>query len=250
MKSIRLELNLWEELADFQQLLDGVEAIVSHLPELQQLQVAGDALLRIAELCESRVELLMTGWEESDRDPIVGQGFFGEMVRQTMAVDLSELMAPAPLRKPRTRTNKPTGSIVATVEKQAVLAMVEQLVEMEAEMQKQAVLGVAHSENVSGWTKAIALWLRQQSSEVSWRELETGLGMPWVELWLGLLLGGFRVEQRGVLSAGDDLGRGDEGISREEVSCSISRFIIVHFNVTFNSSIMNRILRISFALRV
>jgi len=196
MKPVQLELNLWEELEDFQHLLDGVEAIVSHLPESQQLQVAGDALLRLAELCESRSELLTTAWEESDRDPIVGQGFFAEMVRQTMAVDLSELMPPAPVRKPRTRTAKPTGSIVATVEKEAVLAMVEQL-EMEAETQKQAVLGVAHSENVSGWTQAIFRWLGQQSSEVSWSELEAGLGMPWVELWLGLLLGGFQVEQRG-----------------------------------------------------
>jgi len=32
---------------------------------------------------------------------------------------------------------------------------------------------------------------------MSWSELEAGLGMPWVELWLGLLLGGFQVEQRG-----------------------------------------------------
>jgi hypothetical protein len=196
MKSLQLELNLWSELEEFQHLLDGVEAIVSHLPESQQLQVAGDALLRIAEMCESRAELLMTGWEESDRNPIVGPGFFAELVRQTMAVDLSELMAPAPVRQPRTRTNKPTGSIVATVEKEAVLAMVKQL-EMEAETQKQAVLGVAHSENVSEWTKTISRWLAQQSSEVSWRELEAGLGMPWVDLWLGLLLGGFRVEQRG-----------------------------------------------------
>ena len=102
MKPIQLELNLWEELKDFQHLLDGVEAIVRHLPESQQLQVAGDALLRIAELCESRAELL-TEWEEAYRDPIVGQGFFSELVRQTMAVDLSEVMAPPPVRKPRTK---------------------------------------------------------------------------------------------------------------------------------------------------
>jgi hypothetical protein len=196
MKAVQLELNLWEELEDFQQLLDGVEAIVRHLPESQQLQVAGDALLRIAELCESRAEMLTTEWEEAYRDPIVGQGFFAEMVRQTMAVDLSELMEPLPLRKPRTKTEKPGGAIVAVVEKDAVLAMVEQM-EQEAEAQMQAVLGVAHSEDVSGWTRAIALWLEQHSSVVSWSELEAELGMPWVELWLGLLLGGFQVEQRG-----------------------------------------------------
>jgi len=196
MKPVQLELNLWAELEDFQNMLDGVEAIVRHLPESQQLQVAGDALLRIAELCESRAQMLTTEWEEAYRDPIVGQGFFAEMVRQTMAVDLSDLMEPVPLRKPRTRTEKQTGSIVATVEKEAVLAMVEQM-EQEAEAQMQAVLGVAHSEDVSGWAGAIDRWLAQHSGEVSWDELEVELGMPWVELWLGLLLGGFGMEQRG-----------------------------------------------------
>jgi hypothetical protein len=204
MKPVQLELNLWEELEDFQPLLDGVEAIVRHLPESQQLQVAGDALLRIAELCESRAELLTTEWEEAYRDPIVGQGFFAEMVRQTMAVDLSELMEPMPLRKPRTKIERQGGATpcgylaerVAIVEKEAVLAMVEQM-EQEAEAQMQAVLGVAHSEDVSGWAEAISQWLEQRSSEVSWSELEAGVGMPWVELWLGLLLGGFQVEQRG-----------------------------------------------------
>jgi hypothetical protein len=197
MKPVQLELNLWAELEDFQNLLDAVEKVVSHLPESQQLQVAGDALLRIAEMCESRAELLTTEWEEAYRDSIVGQGFFDEIVRQTMAVDLSDLIEPVPLRKPRTRTEKQTGSIVATVEKEVVLAMVEQM-EQEAETQKQQVLGVAHSENVSGWAEAIARWLTQQSgTEMSWSELEAGLGMPWVELWLGLLLGGFQVEQRG-----------------------------------------------------
>jgi hypothetical protein len=196
MKSVQLELNLWEELEDFQQLLDGVEAIVRHLPESQQLQVAGDALLRIAELCENRAELLTTEWEEAYRDPIVGQGFFAEMVRQTMAVDLSDLMEPVPLRKPRTKVERPGEAIVAIVEKEAVLAMVEQM-EQEASAQMQAVLSVAHSEDVSGWVEAIDRWLTQQSSEVSWSKLEAALGMPWVELWLGLLLGGFGVEQRG-----------------------------------------------------
>ena len=197
MKPVQLELNLWAELEDFQQMLDGVEAIVHHLPESQQLQAAGDALLRIAQMCESRAEMLMTEWEEAYRDPIVGQGFFAEMVRQTMAVDLSELIEPAPLRKPRTQTQKPSGTIVATVEKEAVLAMVEQM-EQEAEMQKQQVLGVAHSEDVSGWTAVISQWLAQQSAAgMSWSELEVGLGMPWVEIWLGLLLGGFVLEQRG-----------------------------------------------------
>jgi hypothetical protein len=109
-----------------------------------------------------------------------------------------------PVRQPRAKTEKPSGATpcgylaerVEIVEKEAVLAMVEQM-EQEAEAQMQAVLGVAHSEDVSGWAEAIERWLVRQSSEVAWSELEAGLGMPWVELCLGLLLGGFQMEQRG-----------------------------------------------------
>jgi hypothetical protein len=42
-----------------------------------------------------------------------------------------------------------------------------------------------------------AMPLPQGAGAVNWSELEAGLGMPWVELWLGLLLGGFGIEQRG-----------------------------------------------------
>lgn len=63
-------------------------------------------------------------------------GFFDDLVRQTMAVDLSELMEPAPSRKQRTRReSRQEGSIVAEVEK-AVLAIVAQ---MEAAAKKEEV---------------------------------------------------------------------------------------------------------------
>ena len=59
-------------------------------------------------------------------------------------------------------------------------------------------LHLPHSEDVSGWTAAIAQWLAQQSvAGMPWSELELGLGLPWVEICLGLLLGGFVLEQRG-----------------------------------------------------
>jgi len=206
----QMEWEMWDQLQQAQQMpeainvaqmLDAVEATAAQLPEAERLRFAGDALLQIAELCAARAGALMTQWEESARDPIVDHGFFADVVRQTMAVDLSDLMEPARRRKPRTKRIKlieiQAGSIVAPVDKTAVLALVEQL-EIEAEIQKQQGLAIASDEDVTRWISEIAQWLQAVPEDlVSFAQLCHGLQMPWVEVWMGLLWGGFELEQVG-----------------------------------------------------
>ena len=212
MTATQLELELWDQLQQAQQMpeainlvqmLDAVEAAAAQLPEAERLRFAGDALLQMAEVCAARSDVLMTQWEEAYRDPIVEQDFFADVVRQTMAVDLSDLMEPAQPRQRRTKlTGKPEGSIVAPVDKAAVLAMVDQLeAEATAEMeQKQEVLLTAHQEDVTRWIQGIVRWLQAAPGHTaSYADLCHHLEMPWVEVWLGLLLGGFELEQRGEL---------------------------------------------------
>lgn len=204
------KLELWDQLRlaqqapeaiNLAQMLDAVEATAAQLPEAQRLRFAGDALLQIAELCAARAGALMTQWEETHRDPIIDHGFFADVVRQTMAVDLSDLMEPARRRKPRTKRIKlieiQAGSIVAPVDKTAVLALVEQL-EIEAEIQKQQGSAIASDEDVTRWISEIAQWLQAVPEDlVSFAQLCHGLQMPWVEVWMGLLWGGFELEQVG-----------------------------------------------------
>lgn len=213
MKGEQLELDLWEELQRAQQMpetvqvaqmLDAMEVTVAQLPKAERLRFAGEALLQIANLCAVRAGLLMTEWEEAYRDPVVQQGFFVDLVRQTMAVDLSDLMELTPPRKPRAKRVKLTeakeGSIVATVDKAALLAMVDQL-ESEAaveEERKQQVLAITHDENVPQWIEAIAQWLQKTPDHtIPLTDLCSHLEMPWVEVWLGVLLGSFELEQQG-----------------------------------------------------
>ena len=208
MRVTQLELELWDQLQraqqmpeaiDVSQLLDVLEVVAAQLPESQRLQFAGDALLQMAELCAVRAGVLFTEWEEASRDPIVTQGFFADVVRQTMAVDLNDLMEPAPVRKRRTKsTSQMEGSIAAPVDKAAVLAMVDQMEADHEETQKQTVLAIAHAEDVSGWTEAIARWLQTAPTiPVSITELSDGSNMPWVDVWLGVLFGGFQLNQWG-----------------------------------------------------
>ena len=95
------QLELWDELrsaqvmpeqVDVVALLDVMEEAIAQTPETDRLQVAGEALLQLADLCVKRSDILITQWEEANRDPIVDRGFCGDVVRQTMAVDLSDLM--------------------------------------------------------------------------------------------------------------------------------------------------------------
>jgi len=204
----QLEFDLWDQLhqaqqmpeaIDLVQMLDAVEATAAQLPEAERLRFAGDALLQMAEVCAARSGVLMTQWEESSRDPIVEQGFFADMVRQTMAVDLSDLMEPAPVRKRRTKSlDVPQGSIAAPVEKATVLAMVDQWEAEDKELQQQNVLAIAHSEDVAQWVAAIDHWLQAMPIEqIHFIDLCQSLGLTRVEIWLGLLFGKFELQQLG-----------------------------------------------------
>ncbi len=205
----QLELPLWSQLqsarlapevVDFEVLLNQAERVIAQLPESQQMQVAGEAILQLAQLCSLRAEVLIENWENAYRDPVVANSFFSDIVRQTMAVDLSDLIEPAPSRAHRrSKSNsKAETSLVAVVDKSAVLAMVEKMdAEFQAselplsdEQKKQLALAAAHGENISAWQRAIAHQMQQSGSKaVSLMQLQQALEMPLIEIWLGLLLG-------------------------------------------------------------
>jgi hypothetical protein len=111
-------------------------------------------------------------------------------------------MEPTPPRKSRTKrvnsAETEEGSVVAAVDKAVLLAMVDQL-ESEAaleEERKQQVLQIAHNEDVSRWIEAIAQWLIAIPSHcTSFAHLCQSLEMPQIEIWLGILLGEFELEQ-------------------------------------------------------
>jgi hypothetical protein len=217
----QLELPLWDclraaqtmpEAMNLGELLGQVEAAIAQVPEPEQLQVAGEALLRVAELCAVRAEVLITEWEDAYRDPIVKPGFFADVVRQTMSVDLSDLMEPAPLRQRRAKRGRSegveAGSIAAPVDKDVILNQLEAWeVKTGAEEQPveaDAVGAIAHEESIARWSQAISQWLQQERQpRVSFQHLYQALGMSWVDLWLGLLLGGFELAPLGEFYGSD-----------------------------------------------
>jgi len=210
----QLELPLWSQLqsarlapqvVDLIAVLDQTEIAIAQLPEREQMPAAAEAMLQLAQLCSLRAEVLITEWEDAYRDPVVSGGFFADIVRQTMAVDLSDLMEPAPPRKRRSKsTLKGETSLAAVVDKSAVLAMVEQLeaesqaseLPLSDEQKKHQALVAAHDEDISGWSQAIALVMQQSNRKVvSLMQLQQALEMPLIVIWLCLLLGGIEQYQ-------------------------------------------------------
>ncbi|PSM46958.1 hypothetical protein C7Y66_22395 [Chroococcidiopsis sp. CCALA 051] len=207
---------LTPETLDLKALLDRVDTCVAQLPESLQLQVAGSAMLQVAQLLALRAEVSIESWEHSYRDPVVSNGFFSDLVRQSMAVDLSDLIEPDP---PRKRRNVPSfkvvSSIVAPVDKSAVLEMVKQLernCEIAAqppqsdEEKKRKALEVAYDEDISTWIGAISNYFALQQTgclplvelvqKVQYPELDKKeRGSPLVKTWLAVLLGGLKLEQ-------------------------------------------------------
>ncbi len=204
MQTTQLELSLWNNLeqasttpetADLSHLWQELEAAIVPLPHEQRLQTAGKAIAQIVEVFALRSDLILSAWEEvhNDQGPAVDEEALSGLVRQTMSLDLSELME-EPVAEQRQRQPPAlfTDSVVGPVDKAALLEAFESEIELvEAQAQAQsAAMAVAHDEDVVGWASIISLWLelRQSAEPISLIQLQQGVGMPLVEVSLGLLL--------------------------------------------------------------
>ncbi|GAA6616302.1 hypothetical protein [Scytonema sp. NUACC26] len=60
------------------------------------------------------------------------------------------------------------------------------------------IINLAHEEKVEEWIEAIARHLKQlKGQSIRLLDLQKALKIPLIEVWLGLLLGGYTLEQRG-----------------------------------------------------
>ncbi|MEJ1933828.1 hypothetical protein WDZ92_26815 [Nostoc sp. NIES-2111] len=172
-----------------------------------QLAIAATAFSQIADILKTRAQLLLEDVRAgSDTDgPVISTDIFAGLVRTTMQLDLDDLIEEPPPQSfrphgPHQFTHPITkdDSVAAPVEKENVLAMLEiQTVE--------DVHRLAGDENVDEWRGTIANYLVNVKDEIALTKLQRKLKMPMVEVWLGLLLGGFAIEQRGEFYENDKI---------------------------------------------
>jgi len=99
-----------------------------------------------------------------------------------MSLDLSDLMEEFTFEVESSPVI--TGSVVSVIDRKEAKAIARKA---RAAMRK-ALKELAEKENIPKWQSAIALWINQhQGEKVSLQQLQQALGMPLVEVWLGLL---------------------------------------------------------------
>lgn len=189
----QLELDLWGNLktaliapesADLQLLWQGLEDAIAHSDSNEQLLVAGDAIAQIVEVYVKRAKGILDSLEVTDSSdgPVLDEDFLSGLMRQSMSIDLSDLMEEFTFDVESTPVS--VGSVVSVLDRKEARAIARKA---RAAMRK-ALKNLAEKENIPKWQSAIAQWINQhQSEKVSLLQLQQALSMPLVEIWLGLL---------------------------------------------------------------
>ncbi len=188
----QLELDLWGDLksaldepqvANFQRLWQDLESAIAPLENNQQLHVAAEAISQIVEVYIKRANGVLDSLEVTDNSdgPVLNDDFLSGLMRQSMSIDLLDLMEEFALD---TEPSPSSGSVVSVIDRKQARALARKA---RAQMRK-ALKGLAEQEDIPKWEKAITLWIKQhQGAEVSLWQLQQVLGMSLVEVWLGLL---------------------------------------------------------------
>ncbi|WP_009630409.1 hypothetical protein [Synechocystis sp. PCC 7509] len=189
----QLELDLWGDLktalkepesADMELLWQGLEDAIANQDSNEQLLVAGDAISQIVEVFVLRAKGILDGLEITDNSegPVLGDDFLSGLIRQSMSMDLSDLMED--LTFERVESSPGSGSVVSVIDRKEARKIARKA---RAAMRK-TLKELAEKENIPKWQQAISCWIEQhQEQKVSLEQLQQALGMPLVEVWLGLL---------------------------------------------------------------
>ncbi len=167
-----------------------------------QLSVVGEAIAQITDVFEARSQLTFEEIQAttSHDGSVMPSDAFDRYVRQTMQIDFEQYIEPLinlPHKAPQFSDVDDTQSIVAPVDRHALIDALAKTELIDPEVAYRQAIAASHEEDVSQWGAAIATWLNQHDQAVPLLKLQQSLSMPLVHVWLGLLLNGFVLEQRG-----------------------------------------------------
>ena len=190
--TLETELNAaWAapETTDLGQMWQAIEPVLVCLELHEQLAVGGAVIERLATLHQAKAEALFEQWQAvyDPEDPTLAQDWLRRLVRSSQQLDTEDLVAPPTRRRIKAERVHDEDSVVTTVDKAALLAMVDEM-----EVAQQAI--VAYDESVGVWVEQIRAWFEAHPEAIEVRQLQAQLDWPVVQVWLGLLLGGFQLE--------------------------------------------------------
>ena len=209
MKVKQLELDLWDVISAARQTPEDVnlpmvfkllDLTLVDLDTRSQLRIAGEAVCQIADLFCDRSNFLFEELHSrtANGEPIMADDAFDRYVRQSMVVDFEKFIEPLrSLPKKAAEYAKNSNSIAGEIDKEVLIQALEQENPLSFEEEFERAISTAHTENISAWIEAIAQCIRSNFSPMRLIDLHSALPLPIVEIWLGLLLGDFKLEQRG-----------------------------------------------------
>jgi len=209
MKVKQLELDLWDvisaarqtpEDANLPRVFKLLDLTLVNLDTRSQLRIAGEAVCQIADLFCDRSSFLFEELHSRavKGEPIMADDAFDRYVRQSMVVDFDQFIEPLqslPRKAPEYAKNG--NSIVGAIDKEVLIQALEQESLLSLEEEFEQAISNAHTEDISAWVEAIAQCIGSNFSPICLIDLQAALPLPIVEIWLGLLLGDFKLEQRG-----------------------------------------------------
>jgi len=209
MKVKQLELDLWDvisaarqapEDANLPMVFELLDLTLVDLDTRSQLRIAGEAVCQIADLFCDRSSFLFEELHSRavNGDPIMADDAFDRYVRQYMVVDFDQFIEPLQsLPRKIPEHTKHGNSMVGAIDKEVLIQSLEQESLLGFEEKFEQAISTAHAEDVSAWVEAIVHCIANNSSPIRLLDLQKALKLPIVEIWLGLLLGDFKLEQRG-----------------------------------------------------
>jgi hypothetical protein len=209
MQVKQLELDLWDvistarqapEVANFLMVFELLDLTLVDLDTRSQLRIAGEAVFQIADLFCDRSSFLFEELHSraANGEPIMADDAFDRYVRQSMVVDFDQFIEP--LQSLPRKIPEPTkhgNSIVGAIDKEVLIQALEQESLLSVEEEFERAISTAHAEDVSSWIEAIVHCIANNSSPIRLMDLQKAVQLPIIETWLGLLLGDFKLEQRG-----------------------------------------------------
>jgi hypothetical protein len=209
MAQIRqLELDLWTALknasddpiaAEFYLVWKALDGLLPGLSVTQQLETASQAIVQVTDIFQVQAGLIFEGLDATATmdGPTMAADAFDRYVRQSMEIDFEDYIeAIEPLeRSPRTPRSPEDEfySQVQSIDKTTLLETLhEEIALTDAEVEASA-MSVAHGEDISEWIETIRVQLTQFDRPIEFQQLLTQVSLKLVELWLGLLLGGYEL---------------------------------------------------------
>lgn len=208
----QLELSLWNMLrsatedpsaAEFSTIWQALDSALLNLSITAQLEMSSRAIAEVTDIFEVQAGLIFELLDSTVTvdGPIMKSDAFDRYVRQSMDINFDDYLEKLePLeRSPRSNGSKLQNdefySQVQSVDKTTLIESLHEEIIVSDTLSdaavRESVMAVAHGEDVSEWIAIIRSYLLVDSQTIEFQYLLTQLNLQWVEIWLGLLLGGY-----------------------------------------------------------